>query len=98
MNVIYIVFCVMENEKTKKNKFFPALPSATLGKFAMALSKAGNLTTQLGLFAECRDTWHSAKAAYLPSVSNQHSAKRNFKKKILCRVSATSALGKEAIR
>ena len=53
MNVIYIVFCVMDHgyvifilfcvrkmEKTKKRKIFPALPSATLDKFAMTLGKA----------------------------------------------------------
>ena len=37
---IYIVLCY-ENGKNKKRKIFPPLPSATLGKFAMALGKAG---------------------------------------------------------
>ena len=42
------------NAKIKKIKFFLALPSATLGKGAMALGKVGKPGTPFGNFAECQ--------------------------------------------
>ena len=120
MNMIYIVFCVMEsgcdvihcvvcdeiwiwNAEMKKKisavqrchvtrqsweTWYPVRPLCRVPS-PLALGKGG-------LFAECQGAWHSKNAASLPSAMCRHSAKKIFKKKlILCRVPATSALGKE---
>jgi len=44
----------MKMKKQNKRKKFPALPSATLDKGAMAHNKVWQNYTQFGHFAECR--------------------------------------------